>query len=304
MGTPEPSPAWSRRSARAQAGRPRRRATAERRTFAATLRALDALASAGARVSVRVSDLDRGTSVLSGDAHVVLPIGGVGVVGLLVEAAAQFEARTLNEFALVERSTVPYAEGAGVWQHLLAPALPLRDLADLAAEAGDALAANGLMQRVGLEAVQRRFESLGLADTSLMDTFRGTRGPDDAPGVAVSTAADLTTLFRGLVNGDVVSPGVSAQVSEWLTRNSDLSLVGVATGLDPFAHESDRHDLLFVNKTGREDGVRAEAGVLAGPRAGVAYAMTVVFDDDTVAMRLRAHEAFRQLGLELMEFVH
>jgi beta-lactamase class A len=83
----------------------------------------------------------------------------------------------------------------------------------------------------------------------------------------------------------------------------ERSLVASATGLDPFAHESDQHGLLFVNKTGRDARVRVEAGVLAGPRAGVAYALIVCFDDLSIAHRLRVHDAFRVLGTDLMEYV-
>ena len=89
---------------------------------------------------------------------------------------------------------------------------------------------------------------------------------------------------------------MSAQVAEWLSLNHDLSLVASATGLDPFAHENDEHGLLFINKTGRDAGIRVEAGVLAGPRAGVSYALIVCFDDLSITHRLRAHEAFRTLG--------
>ncbi|MFX5999238.1 serine hydrolase, partial [Acinetobacter baumannii] len=77
--------------------------------------------------------------------------------------------------------------------------------------------------------------------------------------VALSTAREMASVFAGLVNSTVVSPGVSAQVAEWLSLNHDLSLVASATGLDPFSHENDEHGLLFVNKTGRSNGVRAEA---------------------------------------------
>ena len=97
---------------------------------------------------------------------------------------------------------------------------------------------------------------------------------------------------------------MSAQVSEWLSLNQDLSLVAASTGLDPFAHDHDAHGLLFINKTGRDRGVRAEAGVLAGPRAGVAYSLIVCFDDLSITHRLRAHDAFRVLGVELMEYTH
>lgn len=302
---PAPAPGLRRDAARgARAGTRSRRSGAGRRSFTATLRALDQLAASGAQVSVRVTDLDRGTEVLAGDDHLTLPVGGIGVVPLLIEAASQLETGALDALEIVERSSVDPVEVGGLWRHLKAPALPVCDLAVLAAATGDAIAANALLSRVGLEAVRERIERIGLVRTALMDGFRDRRGLDDAPHVALASAGELASLFRALVNAQVVSPAVSAQVSEWLSLGHDLSLVASATGLDPFAHDDDRHQLLFVNKTGRADGVRAEAGVLAGPRAGVSYALIVCFDDLSMAHRLRAHEAFRTLGLELMEYVY
>lgn len=281
-----------------------RRAAAGRRSFTATLRALDELAASGAQVSVRIDDLDGGSEVLAGDDFITLPVGGLGVVPLLVEVAASFEAGRIDPLEIIDRSTVHGAAHGGVWQHLKAPALPLVDVALLAASSGDALAVNALLRRVGLDAVRTRIEQLGLRRTALLDRFRDDRGPDDAPHLALSTAREMAQVFAGLVNSTIVSPAVSAQVAEWLSLNHDLSLVASATGLDPFAHENDRHGLLFVNKTGRAAGVRAEAGVLGGPRAGVAFALIVNFDDLTIAHRLRAHDAFRVLGVELMEYVY
>ncbi|WP_412925841.1 serine hydrolase [Microbacterium sp. 1P10AE] len=311
--TPEPAGGpveSSRRDAPALRGSARkgprrlpRRAAAGRRSFTATLRALDELAASGAKVSVRIDDLDGGSAVLEGDDFVTLPVAGLGVVPLLIEVAAAIEAGRVDALEIVDRSTVDSASAGGVWQHLKAPALPLSDVAVLAASTGDALAANALLQRVGLPAVRSRIEQLGLRRTALLDRFRDDRGPDDAPHVALSTAREMAGVFAGLVNSTVVSPGVSAQVAEWLSLNHDLSLVASATGLDPFAHENDRHGLLFINKTGRSEGVRAEAGVLGGPRAGVAFSMIVNFDDLSIAHRLRAHDAFRVLGVELMEYV-
>jgi len=274
-----------------------------RRTFTATLRCLDELAVEGARVSVHVSDLDRGTIVLSGDDFVTQPIAGLGVVPLLIEVAAGFDAGTIDPLEIVERESVEPIAVQGVWQRLKAPALPLTDLAVLTATGGDELAANALLERVGLDAVRARLEKLGLRSSALLDRLRDHRGPDDAPRFALGSARELAAVFGALVNSEIVNAAVSAQVAEWLSFNHDLSLVASATGLDPFAHEDDEHGLLFINKTGRDDGVRVEAGVLAGPRAGLAYALIVCFDDLSVMHRLRAHEAFRTLGVELMEYV-
>lgn len=241
--------------------------------------------------------------VLAGDDFVTLPVAGLGVVSLLIETAAAFEQGRLDPLEIVDRSAVAPVTSGGLWQHLDAPAFPLRDIAVLAAATGDALAANILFERVGIDAVRRREEQLELSHIALLDRFRAERGPDDAPHVALGSAGEYAELFAGLVNARVVSPQVSSQVAEWLSRNQDLSLVAAGTGLDPFAHEQDQHDLLFINKTGRDAGVRAEAGVIAGRHAGVAYSLLVCFDDLSITHRLRAHDAFRVFGVDLMEYV-
>lgn len=281
-----------------------RRVAAGRRSFRPTLRALEDLAVAGAQIGVHVVDLDSGAEVFTGDAHRVLPVAGLGVVPLLIEVAAQIESGRCDPAEPIDRDPADAAGNAGVWRHLQASALPLIDLAALAAIGGDPLAANLLLERVGHRRVSARMAALGLRRTALLDRFRHERGPDDAPHVAVGTARELATLFSELVNIHTVSAAVSAQVAEWLSLGHDLALIGAPTGLDPFAHDDDLHRLLFLNKTGRDRGVRAEAGVLAGPRAGVAYCLIVCFDDLSIQHRLRAHEAFRVLGVDVMEYVH
>ena len=65
---PEPKrDAESLRGSRRSNRRLPRRAAVGRRSFTSTLKALDELAATGARVSVRITDLDRGTTVLAGD---------------------------------------------------------------------------------------------------------------------------------------------------------------------------------------------------------------------------------------------
>lgn len=305
MGNP-PEPARDTaplRGSRRGGRRVPRRAAVGRRSFATTLRALEELAEAGAQISVRINDLDSGSTVLAGDDFVTLPVAGLGVVPLLIEVAAGFEDGTLEPLEIVDRSRVDEVGVGGVWQHLAAPALPLSDLAVLTASTGDALATNALLARVGLPAVRARIESLGMSRAALLDRFRDERGPDDAPHFALGSTRELAEVFAALVNARAVTPGVSAQVAEWLSLNHDLSLVAAATGLDPFSHENDEHGLLFINKTGRDHGVRVEAGVLAGPRAGVSYALIVCFDDLSILHRMRAHDVFRVLGVDLMEYV-
>jgi len=50
--------------------------------------------------------------------------------------------------------------------------------------------------------------------------------------------------------------------------------------------------------------VRTEAGALRGNRRAVAYAASIQFDDSSMQERLRAIEAMRTFGYDLLEYVH
>ncbi len=152
--------------------------------------------------------------------------------------------------------------------------------------------------------MRARIERLGLTRTAIMDHFRDRRGPDDAPHAALGSAREYAALLSVVVSGHALPARVSERIAQWLSLNQDLGLVGAATGLDPFAHVDDPTGIVLVNKTGREPGVRAEAGVLAGPRAAVSYALIVRYDERAILHGVRVDECFRTFGLDLMEFVY
>ena len=140
----------------------RHRADVPAPDFTAGFGALEQLALSGVQISARATDLATGRVLFSVDDHVVLPTAGVGRVLLLVEAAARCTAAGAAGLEVLERTPYDLAGGAGVWQHLHAPALPLADLATLVATTGDNLATNVLIRRLGLDAIRARAESLGL----------------------------------------------------------------------------------------------------------------------------------------------
>jgi beta-lactamase class A len=45
-------------------------------------------------------------------------------------------------------------------------------------------------------------------------------------------------------------------------------------------------------------------GVLRGPRAGVAYAVSIFFEDHSLSARLSVLDGMRAVGLDLLEYVH
>ncbi|GAB2975394.1 serine hydrolase [Frigoribacterium salinisoli] len=266
------------------------------------------LAHRGATVSAAVHDLDSGEELFAVDERVALPIAQVGALLLLVEVAAQLEEGRLSPLTSVPRGgplgddVLPGA--SGLWPYLRRDAFSVVDAATLVGALRDASAINALVARIGLDAVRARAEQLGLRRTALLDIARPDRGPDDAPDLAVGSAHELADLWARLVRGEVVDPAVSDRVLGWASLSRDLSLAASAFGLDPGSHRRRDHDLQLVHVTGAAVGVRSESGVLRGSRRGVAWAVTVTFDDRTLGQRLQVLDAYRVIGTELLEHVH
>jgi beta-lactamase class A len=273
-------------------------------SFSGGFHALGELAYLGAQVSASVIDLATRSQLVSIDDRIALPTASIGKVLLLIESSARITARDFAGYGILDKTPGDNVADSGVWRHLQAPALPVADLATLVGATSDNLATNVLLRMIGLEAVRARAESLGLTRTALLDLVRNRRGPDDAPQLSIGSTAELAWLFGALSRGEVVDPVTSQRVLGWLSLNSDLSMVASAFGLDPLAHREVDHGLQMVNKTGTDTGIRAEAGVIRSPRAGVAYAVTVQFADTDLLARLRVLDAMRAVGRDILEYLH
>jgi beta-lactamase class A len=283
---------------------PQHRETQPAEDFSATFTALGDLAYDGAQVSASVVDLDSGKTLVAIDERIVLPTASIGKILLLVEVSARLTERDFSGYGILDKTPRDAVGDSGIWQHLQAPSLPVADLATLVGATSDNLATNVLLRQVGLDAVRARTEALGLLRTALLDLVRDSRGPDDAPQLSVGSTAELSWLFAALARGEIVDTLTSSRVLGWLSLNADLSLVASAFGLDPLSHRGTDHGVLLVNKTGTDTGVRSEAGVLRGPRAAVAYAASVQFNDSGLSARLRVLDALRTVGLDILEYVH
>jgi beta-lactamase class A len=291
------------RSRRAREARPGRHAGESSGSFTRTFTALGSLGYGGAQVSANAVDLTSTETLISIDDRVVLPTASLGTILLLVEVSARLTARDMSGYGIVDKVAADGMGDVGLWQHLQVPALPMGDLAAFVASSSDSLATNLLLRQISLDAVRQRAESLGLAQTALLDFVRGTRGPDDAPQLSVGSTSELAWLLGALARGEIVDAVTSQRVMGWLSLNSDLSMVAGAFGLDPLAHRTADHELLLVNKTGTDGGVRCEVGALRGPRATVSYAVSVQFDDASLVDRLRVLDAMRIVGADLLDYV-
>ena len=293
------------RSDRVRAARAGRHLSGERTgKFSGSFAALGRLAYEGAQVSANVLDLQSGETLVSIDDRIVLPTASIGKVLLLIEVSARLTGRDFSGYGILDKTPRDLVGDSGVWQHMQAPALPVADLATLVGATSDNLATNLLLGRIGLDAVRARTEALGLTRTALLDVVRDVRGPDDAPQLSVGSTAELSWLFGALARGEIVDAPTSQRVMSWLSLNCDLSMVAGAFGLDPLSHRLPDHATLLVNKTGTDEGVRAEAGALRGQRAAVSYAVSIQFVDNNLETRLKVLAAMRAVGEELLEYVH
>jgi beta-lactamase class A len=252
----------------------------------------------GIEWGVCVRDAGTGDVLAAAGADSVLPAASMGKLLLLVEVA-----RSLDPSEPLTRTPEDAVADSGLWQHLAVDTLPAGDLAALVGAVSDNLATNVLLRRVGLYAVRETARGLGLRDTALHDRVRDERTAEHPPALSTATAGELSALFAALAAGrdaagaagsrGPLAPAVRERVLGWLALGTDHSMVASAFGLDPLAHVRRDRGLRLRHKTGTDVGVRAEAGLLDGPEASLAYAVLARFDDERRDQVLRV---MRSLG--------
>jgi len=245
--------------------------------------------------SILAVEAGSGDVLIESDPDLLLPTASVGKVFLLHHLAQLLdEDESLGHLLLRKDSVEPVAD-SGLWQHLDIPALTLTDCARLVGAVSDNLATNVLLDHVGLAPVQAVARRLAPGGSMLNDSVRDVRTPEDPPMLSLGCAADWVSYFR--------TPHPT--VMSWLAPATDLSMVSSAFGLDPLAHAEPvptdlANGLQVWSKTGTDDGVRAEVGLLevAGRRA--AYAVICRFEGE-VAPVLGQMRAYGTLLLDALQ---
>ncbi len=182
--------------------------------------------------------------------------------------------------------------GSGVLKELGTPVLSLRDYATLMILVSDNTATNVLIDRLGMDAVNRTVQSLGVSQTKLrrhmMDTDAARKGLENT-----TTPADLVKLFEVFYRGRGLSTGAQTEAFGILKKPKTSAIArGVAPGVD------------VASKSGELEGVRAEgAVVLAKNRPYILAVMTTLLQRDEDGERAieemsrAAYEYFSRLGV-------
>lgn len=213
----------------------------------------------GRRIAARQPDL-------------VLQTASIGKLLLLIATAVAAQEGRVDLDERLSKPPDEHVGDSGVWQHLRTESLPLADVALLAGSLSDNLATNVLLDRVGIPGVRACEGALGLRSTSLLDRVRDPRTEEHPFTLSVGTADELAKLMDRLQGDSLPWPGVGGQVLAWLEHDSDLSMVASAFALDPLSHHDPDRGLLLRHKTGTDHGIRADVGVLVGPRGTLTYA--------------------------------
>jgi beta-lactamase class A len=244
-----------------------------------------------------------GRQVAGRNADRSMKTASIGKLLLLVEVARQCAEGDLTGTTLLGWDPELRVADSGIWQHLHVEELAVDDLCVLIASVSDNLATNALLKHVGLQRLHDLAESLGLEHTALLDYVRDHRGPDDPETLSTGSASELSQMMSQLSRNELVSPTVSEQVNAWLATNVDLSMVASVFGLDPLAHPPSDRNFIIRNKTGADQGVRADVGMIGRNAVWFSYAVIGNWNASAPDLRDSALSGMRAIGTILRTII-
>ena len=237
------------------------------------------------------------------DGDLILPTASIGKLFVLLTVLDEIEEGRLGPADVLDVTDDDQVADSGLLQFLDEQSTPVLDLCRFVGAVSDNLATNMLIRRVGLDRIDELTRRLGIASCRLHDTVRDARTADEPPFLSTGSSAELADLARRIRIGHAISPTVSEALVELLRRNTDLSMVAAAFGLDPLAHADEDIGLRLFNKTGTQTGTRADVGCVETTVAGewrvVSYAVIARFDDSP-SMRRNVLGAMRAVGERIL----
>ena len=188
----------------------------------------------------------------------------------------------LDETLVLDRARA--VGGTGVLFQLGTPTLSIRDYATLMVIVSDNTATNVLIDRLGMQNIGARMQSLGLGATKLrrhmMDTAAARRGDEN-----VSTPDEIVRLLQAIEKDEPDAVALLKKPKESRLRR----------GLPPGVEAAD--------KPGELDGVRVDAGIVFAKNRPYALCVMAAFLNDEKEgeraieeMSRSAYEYFSRLG--------
>lgn len=229
--------------------------------------------------AVTVNDLDSNTVIAEYSETKILRTASVPKAFLLYIVSCMIERKELSEDLLIDRRNTVEVKDAGMWQYMKSDTLPLWDVAMLVGSVSDNLATNALIDLVGLQNLKETTHHLGYYYSRLNDYVRPERRPTEHPAtVSQGTSVELARFCSSIALSARQESEVESRVIQWLKTGMDHSMVLRPFGLDPLTATSSEEGFTAWNKTGTDYGVRADIGVVEGPKRSVSYAVIANWD--------------------------
>lgn len=195
-----------------------------------------------------------------------LPSASIGKIFILMAVLEQVDRGILSLEQFVETDGADAVTDSGIMQYLSSRSYSIADLCVLVASVSDNRAANHLMDLVGLQATQQISRNFGFVHTQVLDRIRDIRLPGQEESPSCASAGELLEMVNMIAKDDRKITG-SHQLRQWLSMNTDTSMVASSFFFDPLAHAvsnqqvSDESPTLW-NKTGSDTTVRADCGLV------------------------------------------
>lgn len=178
--------------------------------------------------------------------------------------------------------------GSGVLTHLDSPSMSLRDYAVLMVVLSDNTATNLLIDMVGMDAVTRRMNGLGMSTLKLqrrmMDAEAARKGREN-----VGTPSDLARLLAMIYRGEGLSKTGAEGIIAILEKPKTSAL-----------RDGVPSSVRVANKTGTLPGVVADAGVVYVTGRPYIFVATTAFLQNDAA----GHAAIRTASRAAFEYFH
>lgn len=217
-------------------------------------------------VAVMVRHLDSGES-FEHEADEVMPTASLIKLPVMIEAYHQAHAGQIDLGKKVSLQESDKVQGSGLLTSHFSSGLelPIRDLVRLMIAYSDNTATNLVLDQIGLPAVTKRMEVLGLKETKLhAKVFRAdsSLSPERSKryGLGSTTAREMMSLLEKLQRRELVSKTASDEMLAHLQACQDKTMLArlLPTGIK------------LAHKSGAVTAVRCDAGVMeteAGPIA-------------------------------------
>jgi beta-lactamase class A len=232
----------------------------------------------------------------------VFQTASIGKVFLLIAASTAIVSGQRSRLDPIQLQAADIVGDSGIWQFMTERTLSLDSVCILIASVSDNCATNALLSEFTLPVVQAQSQELGIDDTRMLDRIRDVRTGADPIGPSQSKAGDLSQLMYQL-GMDRDTGNKYSLVSEWLSLNTDLSMVSSAFNFDPLAHNELTEGGKFFNKTGTDVGVQAEAGCYVKDQTVWTYSMIANWSDQNPNVPMEVKNEMNAFGRLLASMI-